>query len=546
MKFQKILLSASLALGTVLSQNVDYTYNTDAFKYNFKCLEDNKGICKFLEKELLNAVNAMTKIMKFEKPVKFEAFVDDLSKHRIITSKEVVAAVLDKQFVPLSSRDTNIVSPYPNSKIISENISEENEDLFYVVLNNFKSNENFLNSLTDDFDSYIIMEIMEELQAIELLKCPFGCSIEYPDEEFHRKFYMVKRKDLARMEATAQSVTDFCKDKINIEKTHEIIHWEDTLISKESISKKVRRSVKKVVKCLVKGKDHNKEDEKEKNNGFKRLVALGDIHGDHEHLISILRHAKLIDEENNWIGTDSILVQMGDIIDRGSETLKAYNTLLDLREQAKKKGGEVNIILGNHEILALQGNHLYTSLGDFNSFGGVEALEEAFNPDAKIGKFVRQEMNITMIIADSLFVHGGITPEHIPDGIEKLNQVTREILLDTPTVDELYELYLNNVSHPIFANKIFDTGSGPICSKTFSNGDEREICSQLEETLRLTNTKRMIVGHTVQPYGKIRTKCNNKFIAIDIGISRCIGGGYYGYLEMLFDKNEIWARYFKK
>jgi len=541
MKFQQVLLCATLALGSVLSKKIDYAYNTGDLKYNFNCLEDNRGVCKFLEKELHEATNAISRILDIETPVKFEAFVDDLSKYRIDDSKEVIAAALDKEFVPLSTKDTNVISPYPNSKVILKNLKKDNDASFYLVLNNFKSNESYLDSLRSDFDSSMVMEIFEELKSLNLVGYPYVGASVIIREEMLIENYMPKRRKLDKIKATAIDATNNCKDLVKGELSHTAVHWEDTLISKESISKKVRRALKKIVKCRVKD-----TVDKERKNNIDRIVAVGDIHGDYEHLISILEHAKLIDEENNWIGTDSILVQMGDIIDRGSETLKAYNTLLDLREQAKKKGGEVNIILGNHEILALQGNHLYTSLGDFNSFGGVEALEEAFNPDAKIGKFVRQEMNITMIIADSLFVHGGITPEHIPDGIEKLNQVTREILLDTPTVDELYELYLNNVSHPIFANKIFDTGSGPICSKTFSNGDEREICSQLEETLRLTNTKRMIVGHTVQPYGKIRTKCNNKFIAIDIGISRCIGGGYYGYLEMLFDKNEIWARYFKK
>jgi len=59
----------------------------------------------------------------------------------------------------------------------------------------------------------------------------------------------------------------------------------------------------------------------------------------------------------------------------------------------------------------------------------------------------------------------------------------------------------------------------------------------------------MIDGHAVQAYGKITTKCQNKLIFTDIGISRCINsGGYYGYLEILDKKNgrETWARYFKK
>jgi len=52
----------------------------------------------------------------------------------------------------------------------------------------------------------------------------------------------------------------------------------------------------------------------------------------------------------------------------------------------------------------------------------------------------------------------------------------------------------------------------------------------------------MIVGHTVQEYGKVKTRCNNKIILIDLGLSNCIGN-YFGYLEILNDKKEIWTRY---
>jgi len=52
----------------------------------------------------------------------------------------------------------------------------------------------------------------------------------------------------------------------------------------------------------------------------------------------------------------------------------------------------------------------------------------------------------------------------------------------------------------------------------------------------------MFVGHRVQKYGKIRTRCQNKLIMMDIGLSRCLGN-YFGYVEILNDKKEIWARY---
>ncbi|ORX65992.1 Metallo-dependent phosphatase, partial [Anaeromyces robustus] len=257
-----------------------------------------------------------------------------------------------------------------------------------------------------------------------------------------------------------------------------------------------------------------------------RLVAVGDIHGDYEHLISILRHAKLIDKKNNWIGKDTILVQVGDINERGNDTLKIYNTLIDIKQQAKEKGGKVHVLIGNHDLYAIEGNHFYTSLKDIQSYGGVEAFEEALGPEGKIGKFIREEMDVTLVIGDTLFAHGGLNPEYVPDGIDKLNEHAREVLLSTPSIEELYQLILKNITHPIYTDPIFTDKKrgGPIWSRYFANGVESKICPDLEETLRLTNTKRMIVGHTVQPYGKIRTKCNNKLILIDIGISRCIGG----------------------
>ncbi|ORX83167.1 Metallo-dependent phosphatase [Anaeromyces robustus] len=552
MKFQNILLLTSLALGSVISENIDYAYTTDDLKYNFKCLEDNKGVCKYLEKELYEAINGLSEIHNLETPLKFEAFVDDLSKYRLYPSREVVAVVLNKEFVPLSTKDKNIISPYPNSEAILANISKENENDFYLVLNNFKSNESYLDSLREDFDSSIVMEITEELKSLGLIGYPYGQSLFIPKGEFKKEFFFPKRREPERMDATAKNVTEFCNDMVNLEKSHTLINWEDTLISKESITTKVRRAVKKLVKCYVPKKYMKNEDDELKNNEgeneLNRIIAVGDIHGDYEHLIAILRHAKLIDEENNWIGKDSILVQVGDLNQRGNETPKIYNTMIDLREQAKEKGGIVYMLLGNHEILEIQGNHFYTSMSDYELYGGVEGLEEAFSPEGRIGQFVRQEMNVTMVVGDSLFVHASLTPEYlaITEGgtVDDLNAHAREILLDTPSVEGLYELYLQGVNHTVYNDPVFNPDDGPLGTRIFANGEETdEMCSKLEKTLELTNTKRMIVGHTVQTYGKIRTKCNNKLILIDIGISRCIGGGYYGYLEMLTDKKEIWARY---
>ena len=48
----------------------------------------------------------------------------------------------------------------------------------------------------------------------------------------------------------------------------------------------------------------------------KRLIAIGDLHGDYEATINSFKLADLIDDKLNWKGEDTIVVQVGDQIDR--------------------------------------------------------------------------------------------------------------------------------------------------------------------------------------------------------------------------------------
>ena len=48
----------------------------------------------------------------------------------------------------------------------------------------------------------------------------------------------------------------------------------------------------------------------------KRIIVLGDLHGDWEMTINSLKVANLINKKLNWIGKDTVVVQLGDQIDR--------------------------------------------------------------------------------------------------------------------------------------------------------------------------------------------------------------------------------------
>ena len=47
----------------------------------------------------------------------------------------------------------------------------------------------------------------------------------------------------------------------------------------------------------------------------KRIIVIGDIHGDMQMLIKCLEIARLIDKQKKWIGGETIVVQVGDQID---------------------------------------------------------------------------------------------------------------------------------------------------------------------------------------------------------------------------------------
>ncbi|MCA9658976.1 MAG: calcineurin, partial [Myxococcales bacterium] len=53
--------------------------------------------------------------------------------------------------------------------------------------------------------------------------------------------------------------------------------------------------------------------------GAKRIVALGDVHGDLEATRHALRIAGAIDGDDRWIGGDLVVVQTGDQLDRGDD-----------------------------------------------------------------------------------------------------------------------------------------------------------------------------------------------------------------------------------
>ncbi len=80
---------------------------------------------------------------------------------------------------------------------------------------------------------------------------------------------------------------------------------------------------------------------------------------------------------------------------------------MKLRSQAPDYNSVVYLLLGNHEVMNLQEDLRYVTRGDVMSFGSLESRRMELSMAGRYGRLLRQEMNSTMVIDDTLFVHAG-------------------------------------------------------------------------------------------------------------------------------------------
>lgn len=243
----------------------------------------------------------------------------------------------------------------------------------------------------------------------------------------------------------------------------------------------------------------------------RRVVSVADVHGDYEGLVSILQKSGLLLRNNStnetfWVGGNAILVQTGDLIDRGNRSADVLRLMAKLQLQAKEKDGRVVILMGNHELMNLM------------EMSEDELKFSSFLPFiGEFGCFVRSFSLVTVVDTGDvriLFVHGGLTDDflHGEHPIEDLNDQFS---------DYTSMIYLRSQSD----EKLL-SWHGPMWSRFFAlETNESSVCSALESTLRLADADKMVVGHTVQPRSQVTTRCKGRLILGDVGFSPY----YYGH-----------------
>ncbi|KAH9554849.1 hypothetical protein CY35_08G084400 [Sphagnum magellanicum] len=298
----------------------------------------------------------------------------------------------------------------------------------------------------------------------------------------------------------------------------------------------------------------------------RRIVAIGDLHGDFERTLWALQLAGVLSKDGlyRWIGGTTVLVQVGDVLDRGEDEIAILSLLAWLGKQARSNGGSVFQINGNHETMNVAGDFRNVTPGGFKeaeafadcceedyggnweaafgewyatsqekkadqgfSFGnwlpifnylrlqkGIAARSLLFEAGGPMAKQLARH-GVALKVNDWLFAHGGIMPHHVEYGLERMNHEV--------------SLWMKNANNrwgqpaqiPFFAIKGYDSvvWSRLYSHERYENPEEKiQPCAILSAALVAAKARGLVVGHTPQTIGA-NCKCDGRVWRIDVGMS---------------------------
>ena len=289
-----------------------------------------------------------------------------------------------------------------------------------------------------------------------------------------------------------------------------------------------------------------------------RVVAIGDLHGNFEGWVQILRMADLLDRKGAWIGGNATLVMTGDVVGRGGFPKRIYLWIRRLMREASEAGGRLDFLLGNHEAMSMHHIHSYTTVEEYRDFAPPSELDQtalrstlaavpspvggdaqrssamfdmarlqeeplgwlefrrAMAPTGMVGRWLVQRPSL-LLVGKTLFVHGGLHPRYSVWKPEELNnRIQHEMMRYQP----YFEL---DPRSPALAE------DGPHWYRIAMRKAAAALKTELDETLGNWDIERMVVGHTptflidARSPGQILSLDHGRLMCIDVGIGRAYG-----------------------
>lgn len=279
-----------------------------------------------------------------------------------------------------------------------------------------------------------------------------------------------------------------------------------------------------------------------------RVVVIGDLHGDYAKFHDQLNQAGLIDARDRWSGGKTHLVQLGDVPDRAPDTRKILDLLIKLEPQARRAGGYVHALIGNHEAMNMEGDFRYTTPGEYAAFadkdsarrrdayyaatvaalkatppaGGLPVFDDAYrakfdaahplgwvehwaawSAQGLYGQWVLTHSAIIRI-DDTLYLHGGIGPEFLAFDAEAMNKAVIAALRHQPEAV--------GGPHDILWNE-----QGPLWYRGMAMNDEAAEGAHVTAALARYGVRRIVLGHTKR-YSMVNSRFDGAVILTDIAV----------------------------
>jgi hypothetical protein len=247
----------------------------------------------------------------------------------------------------------------------------------------------------------------------------------------------------------------------------------------------------------------------------KVMLALSDIEGNFAAFRNLLQGNGVIDNNFNWTFGKGHLVLIGDFVDRGTMVTEVLWLIYSLEEKAEAAGGKVHYIMGNHEIMNMNGELDYVHPRYMQHAAMMQIpYINLFGNETELGRWMGTK-NVAEQIGDILFTHGGMSSYinimELP--LRSMNDSVRRYRTDT------------TFNYPSPHAQILFSDLGPFWYRGYYMGNPKASMAQVDSTLKLYETSYITTGHTIVA-NRIATLYDGKVINTDLqhakGISEAL------------------------
>ena len=219
----------------------------------------------------------------------------------------------------------------------------------------------------------------------------------------------------------------------------------------------------------------------------KKLLAISDIEGEFAALRKLLQGNGVIDANYQWTYGDGRLVLIGDFVDRGTMVTEVLWLIYSLERQAEAAGGKVHYILGNHEIMNMNGDHHYVHPRYMTNAERMNVpYLKLYSKESELGRWLATK-NITERIGNVLFTHAGFSA-YMNDAqmpIKAINDTARLYYYDT------------SANFPSVYSQLLFSDESPFWYRGYYYGKPRATQAQVDSTLDIYDSKYIVTGHTL-------------------------------------------------